>query len=150
MATDNRNIYPEGPQIEKAILQNIVDSLPVVFYISEFERPGDVRSVKNLWINQPGLDYIGYTQEELSQLGFELLRRILHPDDLELLEQNMKSSFQPGLRTVVTETLRIRFQKHAHYRFFLCSKSILETFDDGLMKKVLVVASEIRPGTSPG
>jgi len=150
MATDNRNIYPEGPQIEKAILQNIVDSLQVIFYISEFERPGDVRSVKNLWINQPGLDYIGYTQEELSQLGFELLRRILHPDDLELLEQNMKSSFQPGLRTVVTETLRIRFQKHAHYRFFLCSKSILETFDDGLMKKVLVVASEIRPGTSPG
>jgi len=29
MAPDNRNIYPEGPQIDKAILQNIVDSLQV-------------------------------------------------------------------------------------------------------------------------
>jgi len=29
MAPDNRDIYPEGPQIKKVILQNIVDSLQV-------------------------------------------------------------------------------------------------------------------------
>jgi len=150
MAPDNRDIYPEGPQIEKVILQNIVDSLQVIFYISEFEYPGDIRSVKNLWLNQPGLDFIGCTQKELSQLGFEFFRTMLHPDDLERLMENMKSSFEPGLRTVIIETLRIRLKKKARYRLFTCSKSILETFEDGLMKKVLIVASEIRPGTAHG
>jgi len=149
MAPDNRKIYTEGPLPQMAILQNIVDSIPLILYISEFEHPGDLRSVKNMWLNQPGLDFIGYTQDELSQLGFEHFGRMLHPDDLECLKQNIKTIFQPGLRMVVTETLRIRLRKHTRYRLFTCTKNILETFDNGLMKKVLVIASEIRQNTRP-
>jgi DNA-binding NarL/FixJ family response regulator len=69
---------------------------------------------------------------------------LIHPDDLALLEIGLQTVYPPDTKQSIAATIRIKSKDPDHYCLFHCSKTILETFDDGRLKKVFVIASEIK------
>ncbi len=66
-----------------------------------------------------------------------------HPHDLTLLEIGLKTIYPPGSKLTSTAILRVKPRGQNHYSLFYCSKVVTETFENGMMKKILVGASEI-------
>lgn len=150
MATNNSITGTEGTQPEPAFLQTIIDSFPGIIYVNAIEQPGDIHSFHNLYVSQPGLDFIGCTRDQISLYDINFFKEIIHPDDVQLLALSLQTVYMPGARQNVTVSLRIKAKDNDHYSLFHCSKTILETFDDGRMKKILVYASEIKEMVHPG
>ncbi len=150
MATENNINRIEQPLSGTSILESIIDSLPAIIYVNEVKYPGDICSFHNLYLNRSGFDFIGCTREEFSSRNIHFFRKMIHPDDLELLEISLQTVYPPGIKPSIAATMRIKSKDLDHYCLFQCVKTIMETFDDGRLKKVFVVASEIKEITPPG
>jgi len=144
MATENNTNGVEGTPSEPSSLEKIIDSLPAIIYINEVEYPGDIGSFHNLYLNRSGFDFIGCTREEFTSRDIHFFRKMIHPDDLGLLEISLQTVYPPGTKQSIAATMRIMSKDLDHYCLFHCIKTILETFDDGRLKKVFVFASEIK------
>lgn len=149
MATDNHKIDTEESHCYPDFLQPDVDLLPVIIYINALERPGDIRSFHNLWMNQPGCDLIGCSQKRISHLGYDFFSRIIHPDDLKQLDLSIKTNYRLGTAKEYMMMLRIKCRKCSQYKLFCCIKTVIETFGDGSLKTVFVKATEINGLTHP-
>jgi DNA-binding CsgD family transcriptional regulator len=150
MATNNSITGTEGTPPEPAFLQTIIDSFPGIIYVNEISLPGDIHSFHNVYINQPGLDFMGCNQNEISNCDYNFFREMIHPDDFALLAWSLQTVFTPGAKQNIAVTLRIKSKDQDHYSLFHCIKIILDTFEDGRMKKVLVYATEITGVVHPG
>ena len=117
--------------------------LPGIIYVNKFDRPGDISSFHNVCMNQRGLDFVGYTQEEVYCLGFELFRGIIHPEDMEKMLVGLKSVYSSGSESFVAPILRVKPKGQVNYSLLYCSKVVQETFSDGTLKQVVVNAVEI-------
>ena len=144
MATENNINRIEGSPREPSTLEKIIDSLPAIIYVNEVGSPGDIYSFHNLYLNRPGCDFIGCTCEEFISRDIHFFRKMIHPDDLGLLEISLQTVYPPGTKQSIAATMRIMSKDLDHYCLFHCLKTILETFDDGRLKKVFVFASEIK------
>jgi len=150
MATANSTTGIKRTQSEPPFLQTIIDFYPGIIYINGIDIPGDIHSFHNLYVSQPGLDFIGCTKEEISLYDINFFREIVHPDDLELLALSLQMVYPKNARQNVAVTLRIKSKDHDYYSLFHCSKTILETFEDGRLKQILVYASEITGNVHSG
>jgi len=128
---------------ELAFYKDILDSLPAVVYINELQIPGDPLSCRNVWTNKTGLDLLGYTQEEITQLGYQYFREIMHPDDLEILPIPINGMYADTSIPVLVCMQRVRYKNQQAYHWSYGHGMVLECFDNGSPRKLLVVAMEI-------
>jgi len=140
-----KTVFKLREELEKelAFLQTIFNSLQVIYYINELGHPGDIHSCRTTWLNQQGLDFIGNTQDEITQRGYDFFREVVHPSDLTLLELGLKTIYPIGSKLTSKTVLQIRPRGKQDYSVFYCSKVVMETFEDGSVKKMLVGALEI-------
>ena len=129
--------------VELAFLQNILDQLPAVVYINELQIPGDPLSCRNVWTNKTGLDLLGYSQEEITLMGYQFYHEIVHPDDLEVLPVTMKKIYADVSIPVLVSMQRIKYKNQSDYRWSYEHGVLLSTFDDGSPRQLLAVAMEI-------
>ena len=109
-------------------------------YINELTIPGDIRSCRTIFINQKGLDFIGYTQAEVDQLGFDFYLQAVHPDDLKVTAASLEKKLVTSPHTLTVAFHRFRPKGSDQYFWFLCTKFVLEKFGDGSLKKVAIGA----------
>ena len=129
--------------VELAFFQGVLDMLPAVVYINELQKPGDPLSCRNIWTNKAGLDAVGYSQEEITQMGHRYFQEIIHPDDLEILSiPNERQSGDASI-SVTTCLQRVRYKNQSEYQWSYGHGVVIESFDDGSPRKLLVVAMEI-------
>lgn len=126
---------------ELAFFQNIFDLLPAVVYINELQKPGDPLSCRNIWTNKTGLDAVGYSQEEITQMGHRYFQQIIHPDDLEIL--SIPNERQSGETSVTTCLQRVMYKDQLEYHWSYGHGVTISTFDDGSSRQLLVVAMDI-------
>jgi len=117
--------------------------LPALIYINKLEHPGDICSARNVLMNQRALDFIGNTQEEVICMGFDLFQAIVLPSDLENIRAGIKANGSFGMNTISSQLIHLRPKGKEKYRLFYCAKIVIDTFVDGSIKHVLVVALEI-------
>ena len=129
--------------VELAFLQNILDQLPAVVYINELQIAGDPLSCRNVWTNKTGLDLLGYSQEEITLMGYQFYHEIVHPDDLEVLPVTMKKIYADVSIPVLVSMQRIKYKNQSDYRWSYEHGVLLSTFDDGSPRQLLAVAMEI-------
>ena len=129
--------------VELAFLQNILDQLPAVVYINELQIPGDPLSCRNVWTNKTGLDLLGYSQEEITLMGYRFYHEIVHPDDLEVLPVTMKKIYADVSIPVLVSMQRIKYKNQSDYRWSYEHGVLLSTFDDGSPRQLLAVSMEI-------
>jgi DNA-binding CsgD family transcriptional regulator len=128
---------------ELAFFQNIFDLLPAVVYINELQKPGDPLSCRNIWTNKTGLDAVGYSQEDITQMGHRYFQEIIHPDDLEILSiPNERQSGDTSI-SVTTCLQRVRYKDQSEYHWSYGHGVTISTFDDGSSRQLLVVAMDI-------
>jgi len=134
---------------EMEYYKNILDSIPAVVYINELKLSGDISSFKNEWMNQRGHDFLGSTREEIELMGFDFFKEMVHPVDLQLLSVGSKVLCSVTPESDTAMVLRIKSKIEGEYRWFFCLKTVMEVFDNGTMRKILTVASEIKEIVDP-
>jgi len=128
---------------ELEFLRNLIDSLPALVYVNELESPGDPLSIKNVYLNQYGLDMTGYTRVEINNLGYGFFEEIIHPDDLEVIPITIDASNNNRTIASFISMQRLRFKGQKDYRWFYDHGTTISTFKDGSPRQALVVAVEV-------
>jgi len=129
--------------------KKILDSIPAIIYVNELKQSGDISSFKNEWMNQRGYDFLECTREEIELIGFDFFKEMIHPVDLQHLSVGSKKICTLTPESDTTTILRIKSKIQGDYRWFFCTKAVLEIFDNGTMRKTLTVASEIKEMVDP-
>ena len=143
MEPTNLDFSGDWNEHDADFFKNLFCFLPGIIYVNKFDRQGDINSFRNIWINQRGLDFVGYTQEEVYCLGLDLFREMIHPEDMERMLDSLTSVYSSGSELVVAPILRVKPKGQKNYSLFYCSKIVQETFSDGTLKQVVVNAVEI-------
>lgn len=69
--------------------EELLDKLPGLIYINEVGKAGVENSMRNVYLNKYAVEITGYTREEADSLGPEYFRKVLHPDDYEIINQSV-------------------------------------------------------------
>ena len=123
--------------------QNILHSLPAIVYVNEIQIPGDMLSGRNMWINKRGLDFIGLTQEEITAMGYSFFTEYIHPDDMEVIPESIKTAFAGTTETIFAGMYRFKNKQLNTYNWLYGNYIPLSTFDDGSVRQMLVVGIDI-------
>ncbi|MBK9388857.1 MAG: PAS domain-containing protein [Bacteroidetes bacterium] len=69
--------------------EELLDKLPGLIYINEVGKAGVENSMRNVYLNKYAIEITGYNREEADLLGPEYFRKVLHPDDYEVINQSV-------------------------------------------------------------
>jgi len=129
-----------NPNEELVFLRNVLDNIPALVYINELERPGDPSSIKNVYLNRFGHNFIGYTREEIDEMGSSFFSAIIHPDDMEVIPTTVEASHQ---LSYFVSMHRLRPKAKGEYKWFYDHAYNLRMLEDGTPKQALVIAVEV-------
>lgn len=129
--------------------KKILDSIPAVIYINVLKQSGEISSFSIEWMNQRGYDFLECTREEIELMGFDFFTEVVHPVDLQRLSVGSKVLCTVTPESDTATILRIKSKIQGEYRWFFCSKAVMEIFDNGTMRKTLTIANEIKEIVDP-
>jgi len=69
--------------------EEILDKAPCFLYINEIRKIGEESTMRNVYLNKFAIEITGYSQEEANTLGSEYFRKVLHPEDFEVINQSI-------------------------------------------------------------
>ena len=58
---------------EPTFATEILNQMSGLVYLNELEKPGDMYSLRNIWMNKRGLEFFDKTQEEITALGYRFI-----------------------------------------------------------------------------
>jgi DNA-binding CsgD family transcriptional regulator len=121
--------------------ESILSKLPAIIFINEIRHGQDKSAAKNIWSNKWALNFIGYEQEEINEMGYDFVKQVSHPEDIELPRQSLELS--GNNQDMVSYSLNRQKPKNQLDYQWLYSRTItLETFPDGSPQKSLNIAFE--------
>lgn len=126
--------------------EKIINEIPAIVYINSFREPGNPKSLVNVWSNRYALDFIGYTQTEIKEMGFSFFTKTLHPDDMELILDNrdIEVASQNLTQTIKYTVLqRLKPKGKNDYAWFYGNGILIESYDNGFPKTFLCVVVEV-------
>jgi DNA-binding CsgD family transcriptional regulator len=129
-------------QCELAFYKNILDHVPACVYINEFCASGKSFVLKNIWCNRFTEQFIGYSRKEIDILGAEFFKRVLHPDDLKMIEYPNLDDQSLG-ETKQFRLHRLKPKNSNIYFWMYGSTSVIDYFDIGMPRQFLNFAVEI-------
>lgn len=138
---ETETIFPM--QESAAFYKKILDSIPALVYINEFTKKGEPTSLRNVWSNRYALNFIGYSQEEINELGFDFFVKILHLDDLEIIKTTVSEATPFDPETAYTFLQRLRPKDKNEYSWMYGNGVMLEAFDKEYPKKSLNIVIPI-------
>jgi DNA-binding CsgD family transcriptional regulator len=122
--------------------ENILSKLPALVYINEIEHGGNISTLKNIWSNKWALDFIGYSQEEMTEMGYDFVKLVFHPDDLELPPKSLELS-RNNTDHIFFSFSRHRPKNQDTYKWLYARTIALKLFPDGSPKQSLNIAFEM-------
>lgn len=123
-------------QEKQHFIERITDSSPSTIYIYDLEKQ------QNVYTNHEIAAILGYSRQEIKEMGNNLLANTLHPEDLE----KVVSSFQ---ETAVSEDGEINEseyrvkQVNGEYRWLYGRDTVFTRNQDGKVTQILGVATDI-------
>jgi len=114
----------------------ILDLAPNVVYIYDLEKRKIVFSNKNI------LKIAGYTDEEIREFGDDMLRAVIHPEDLDLMSAHYENC--KHLKDGAISEMEYRLKtKQGHYIFLLSSNSVFTRNQNGEVTQIIGVTIDI-------
>jgi PAS domain S-box-containing protein len=102
----------------------------IVNYSPQFTYVFDVRRYKFTFMNRSLQEYLGYTIEQIEDMGDEFYRILLHPDDLPRLPY----MYNRWSKTEINETIHNEFRlknSHGAWHWFLASDTLYKKDAEG-------------------
>ncbi|HOI28679.1 MAG TPA: PAS domain S-box protein [Melioribacteraceae bacterium] len=120
----------------QTFIQKITDTIPLAIYIY------DIIEDRNIYTNKNIFEKLGYTPEEILQMGSNLFPSLLHPDDFKKLSQNIKRYENAQENDVLELEYRMK-DKKGKFRWLHSWDVIFSRTADGKPKQILGVVEDI-------
>lgn len=116
--------------------QKITESTPNILYIY------DLQAKQNIYCNPFVYDLLGYSPREIQNFKNNLLNKLIHPDDLELIEQHFENCLTLESDSYLEIEYRLK-HRSGNYHWVCDRNTIFETDDDGKPRQILGIAVDI-------
>ena len=116
--------------------QVAAEAIPGVVYVF------DVVSQRNIYLNSQAYDLLGYTSEEIREMGQEFTSQVMHPQDFAQFPAHLAKleRSQPG--AVVKLEYRMR-HRNGRWRWFCSQDQVYRRTADGQIEQILGVARDV-------
>lgn len=126
----------EALQASQRFVQNIADTSPNLLYIY------DILENRNIYANREIAEMLGYSDQEIANLGNNLLPALIHPDDLAQIPEHFQNLCQAQDGEVFELEYRMRTIQ-GQWRNVLARETIFARTEDGTVKQLLGTATDI-------
>lgn len=128
--------YQEELNATKTFLQKVTDIAPSIIYVFDHETMG------NNYTNREIGEVLGFSGEEVKEMGDQLMPLLCHEDDLGLVYEHFGNI--KNLKDDVTISLEYRMKhKKGGFRYLLSEDTVFERNAKGKVIKHLGVATDI-------
>ncbi len=101
----------------KQLIQNVIDQNPSFIYIH------DIQKQQNVFSNSGLTTFLGYTPDELKDMGNQVMQLLIHPEDIEAVFQSINELRKVERNEVVTSRYRMK-HKNGMWRWFSNSAKV--------------------------
>ncbi|WP_310424083.1 PAS domain-containing protein, partial [Chamaesiphon sp. VAR_48_metabat_135_sub] len=123
-------------QESQQFVQKVVETMPGMLYVY------DLVEQRNIYSNRHSLELLGYTPEQLEELGTDITPNIVHPDDLPSA-MAYQAQFDTALPGEVLEIeYRVR-QANGEWCWLLSRSTVFNTTPAGNTQQILGVSIDI-------
>lgn len=133
------NLNTDSPEFYK----NTLDAIPAVVYINELVISGDMKSLRNIWMNKRCLEIFNRPQEELTNLGYRFVEGVIHPNDMEIMPTTIRVAYNFVEESILVFMNRVRKYGTENYSWYYFHGRVISTFSDGSPKQLLCVGMEV-------
>ncbi|MFD2515504.1 LuxR C-terminal-related transcriptional regulator [Pontibacter locisalis] len=124
-------------------LERVVNEVPASIYISDLE-------AGVIWCNRTNEETLGYTLEEIKELGgIEYMYRIVHPDD-HTVPDNSIDHYQNFNGTEYGGVFRAKHKEQKEYKWFIGWARPFQKNGEGKVKEILCVDVDMSPQMNTG
>ncbi|MCL1467082.1 PAS domain S-box protein [Argonema galeatum] len=132
----------EQQLVEKAFwenqrfIQQIAEATPAILYIY------DLHEQRNIYANRQTNEILGYSPEEIQEMGSAFSQNLIHPDDWVKFSEKVKNWDISKDGEVIETEYRMK-HKNGEWRWFSSRDTVFASFADGLPKQILGTAIDI-------
>ncbi|WP_392535833.1 PAS domain S-box protein [Nostoc sp. C117] len=126
----------EALQASQHFIQRIADSSPNILYIFDLEEQ------RNVYANQEIGKILGYSNEQIQQMGTQILPTITHPDDWEKVVAHLKKCSTANDGEIFEFEFRVR-QANGEWGWLYTRETMFSRGTDGKIKQILGVSTDI-------
>jgi len=126
----------EKLQKSKYFIERIAETSPNLLFIY------DLIEQRNVYSNQATSRLIGYTSQQIQEMGEALLSTIMHPEDLLTVAQHFETLSKANDYDVLEFEYRLR-NYLGEWQTFFARATIFERTTDGTVKQILGTATDI-------
>lgn len=123
-------------QESQRLLQAITEENPNLLYVY------DLKQQRNVYSHRELFSILGYTLEEVEQMGTAVLSNLMHPDDLAVLPEHFKKFEKAKDGEIFEFEYRMR-HKNGAWRWMFSRDSVFTRDTDGKPKQIVGAAVDI-------
>src|SRR5215204_1512477 len=117
-------------------IRKITDTIPNILYVY------DIAKSRNILVNSQVFDILGYTVDEIQDLGAAFLQTLMHPDDFARLHEHFAKfdDLQDGEYCEFEYRMR---HKNGDWRWLSSRETIFKRDENGKIEQILGTAQDI-------
>ena len=123
-------------QESQLFIQGILDASTNILYVNDFA------SGTNYYVNGYMENILGYSPEEVRQIGAQFLEEIAHRNNIKTIHQARQKLAQSKSGDIIESEYRLR-HKQGNWRWMLCRETIFKWNQDGTPLQLLGTATDI-------
>ncbi|MGG6264514.1 PAS domain-containing protein [Leptolyngbya sp. AN03gr2] len=121
---------------DRQFIQQLTDAIPGILYIH------DLTTSRNIFVNRQIANALGYTPDQVQEMGSDVLPKLIHPDDFERVPQHL-AQFQTAANHQVFE-FEYRMQSaDGEWIWFHTQEVVFRRSSEGVPIEILGLAQEI-------
>jgi two-component system, cell cycle sensor histidine kinase and response regulator CckA len=118
------------------LINSVAEASPAVLYIYSLAQQ------RNIYANREVGQVLGYSPEELKQMGNRFLADLMHPQDWEGVADHLEKLSQYLPNQVIEHEYRMR-HKNGEWRWLLGRELVLKRHEDGSIDQIVGIAQDI-------
>ncbi|MBD2681720.1 MULTISPECIES: PAS domain S-box protein [Nostoc] len=126
----------EALQASQHFIQRIADSSPNILYIFDLEQQ------RNVYANQEIGKLLGYSNQQIQQMGTQILPTITHPDDWEKVVTHLQNFTKAKDGEIYEFEFRVK-QANGQWCWLYTRETVFSRDADGKINQILGVSTDI-------
>jgi PAS domain S-box-containing protein len=118
------------------LIRRIAETMPSMLYLYDFTEN------RNLFCNRRIRYVLGYSEEEVQEMGPDLLKRLVHPDDADSVFAHTRKLIDLADEEVLELEYRLR-SRNGEYRWLYGRETVFTRDTDGKPRSILGVAHDV-------
>lgn len=133
--TELKKAQQELDQSQKFV-ESIAEASPLIMFVF------DIVSKTNLYSNRRIQEDLGFSPDEIQEMGDEFFARVLHPDDLERVPDLLARWDTARDGEIFEQEFRLRTAS-GQWRWFMSRDTVFQRSEDGRVRQILGTAQDI-------